>query len=189
MKQLKRCSGSIFYSFGLDDPVDNGVDGAHRISACTSSDGDTAPDTDDASAAIEMISARPANDSSTLDVSFEIGWWQERPDGVGADHQSLIRQLRGYLDGGHGYSEDQPFTMFARSGQATLGVYVGRALKSEELSDVALGALEERLSSLGVSAPGLAMQLCEPDYSGAHVFGLMLSTNGTFGAIQDAIKG
>ncbi|RYP62222.1 hypothetical protein DL771_009821 [Monosporascus sp. 5C6A] len=189
MKQLKRCSESIFYSFGLNDPVDNSVDGAHRISACTSSDADDAEDADDASAAIEMISARAANDSSSSDVSFEIGWWQEQPGGVGADHQSLIRQLRGYLDGGHGYSEDQPFTMFARSGQATLGIYVGRALKSQELSTVALGALEERLSSLGASTPELAMQLCGPNYSGAHVFGLMLSTNGTFGAVQEAITG
>lgn len=186
MKQLKRCSESIFYSFGLNDPVDNSVDGAHRISACTSSD---AEDADDSSAAIEMISARAGNDSSSSDVSFEIGWWQEQSGGVGADHQSLVRQLRGYLDGGHGYSEDQPFTMFARSGQATLGIYVGRALKSQELSTVALGALEESLSSLGASTPELAMQLCEPDYSGAHVFGLMLSTNGTFGAVQEAIKG
>lgn len=189
MKQLKRCSESIFYSFGLDDPVDNGVDGAHRISACTSSDGNDAEDAEDASVAIEMISARAANNSSSSDVSFEIGWWQEQPGGIGEDHQSLIRQLRSYLDGGHGYSEDQPFTMFARSGQATLGIYVGRALKSQELSTVALGALEERLSSPGPSTSELAMQLCEPDYSGAHVFGLMLSTNGTFGAIQEALKG
>lgn len=188
MKQLKRCSESTFYSFGLDDPVDNGVDGAHRISACTSSGYDDPEDTDEASAAIEMISARAANDSSSSDVSFEIGWWQEQPDGVGADHQSLIRQLRGYLDGGNGYSEDQPFIMFARSGQATLGIYVGRALKSQELSTIALGALEERLSSVGASTPELAMQLCEPEYSGAHVFGLMLSTNGTFGAVQEAMK-
>lgn len=186
MKQLKRCTKSIFYSFGVNDPVDNGVDGAHRISACTSSDADGA---DGASSTIEMISARAANDSSSSGVRFQIGWWQEQPGGVGADHQSLIRQLRGYLDGGHGYSEGQPFTMFARSGQATLGVYIGRALKSQELSTVALGALEKRLSSLGASTPELAMQLCERDYSGAHVFGLMLSTNGTFGAAQQAITG
>lgn len=70
MKQLKRCSESTFYSFGLDDPVDNGVDGAHRISACTSSDDDDPEDTDEASAATEMISARAANDSSSSDVSF-----------------------------------------------------------------------------------------------------------------------
>lgn len=190
MKQLKRCSESIFYSFGLNDPVDNRVDGAHRIAACTSSDADDASDADGASVTIEMISARAANDSSSSsDVNFEIGWWQEQPGGVEADHQSLIRQLRGYLDGGHGYSEDQPFTLFARSGQATLGVYVGRALKSQEISTIALAALDERLSSLGASTPELAMQLCEPDYSGAHVFGLMLSTNGTFGALQQAITG
>ncbi|KAK3312158.1 hypothetical protein B0H66DRAFT_578425 [Apodospora peruviana] len=182
MKQLKRCSESMFYNFGLNDPVDNNVKGAHRISACTSSDADDAKNTNDTSAAIEMISARAANDSSSSSSD-------EQPGGVGTDHQSLIKQLRGYLDGGHGYLEDQPFTMFARSGQATLGVYVGRALKSEELSTVALGALEKRLSSLNTSTPELAMQLCEPDYSSAHVFGLMLSTNGTFGAVQAAMTG
>ncbi|KAM7212489.1 hypothetical protein V8F06_012111 [Rhypophila decipiens] len=189
MKQLKRCSETMFYSFSLNDPVDNGVDGAHRISACTSSNANNTKNAHDVSAAIEMISARAANDSSNSNVDFKIGWWQEQPGGVGADHQSLIRQLRNYFDGGHAYSEDQPFTMFARSGKATLGVYVGRALKSQEISTVALKALEERISSLGVSTPELAMQLCEPDYSGAHVFGLMLSTNGTFGAAQEAIKG
>ncbi|ETS75025.1 hypothetical protein PFICI_13509 [Pestalotiopsis fici W106-1] len=183
MKQLKRCSESVFYSFGLNDPVDNSVDGAHRISACTSSDEDDAENT------IETISARAADNSPSSDVRFEIGWWQEQPGGIGEEHQSLIRQLRGYLDGGHGYSGEQPFIMFARSGQAVLGVYIGRALKSQELSTVALGALEARLSSMGASTPELAMQLCEPDYSGAHVFGLMLSTNGTFGAAQEAITG
>ncbi|KAK8012878.1 chitinase [Apiospora marii] len=189
MKQLKRCSESIFYSFGLNDPVDNGVDGAHRIAACTSSDASNANNAEDASTAIEVISARAANSSSSSDVRFEIGWWQEQSGGVGADHQSLIKQLRGYLNGGHGYSEDQPFTLFARSGQATLGVYVGRALESQELSTVALKPLEEKLSSLDVSTPELAMQLCAPGSSGAHVFGLMLSTNGTFGALQQAMTG
>ncbi|KAM7183708.1 hypothetical protein V8F20_012513 [Naviculisporaceae sp. PSN 640] len=190
MKQLKRCSENIFYSFGINDPVDNNVDGTHRISACTSSNADDGKGTNNTSGVIEIISAKAANDSSSrTDVTFQIGWWQERQDGVGANHKSLIKQLRAYFDAGDGHTEGQPFTMFARAGQATLGVYVGSTLKPQEVSAVALSALEEQLSSLNRSTPELAMQLCESDYSGAHVFGLMLSTNGTFGAIQNAIKG
>ncbi|KAL8284361.1 hypothetical protein RB597_001601 [Gaeumannomyces tritici] len=33
------------------------------------------------------------------------------------------------------------------------------------------------------------MQLCEPDYGGAHVLGLVLLTNGTFGAAQETMRG
>ena len=32
------------------------------------------------------------------------------------------------------------------------------------------------------------MQLCKPGYDSTHIFGMMVTSNGSFSAIQDAIK-
>jgi hypothetical protein len=36
-------------------------------------------------------------------------------------------------------------------------------------------------------SPTLAMQLCQPEYDASHIFGVMVTSNGTFSAIQTAL--
>ncbi|TPX08096.1 uncharacterized protein E0L32_010163 [Thyridium curvatum] len=177
-KQIKKCKQSMFYDFSLYDPVDD-EESTHRIHACSS----FGPD----------FSVLPATKSQTevlgsVNVDFEMGWWNEGFGLAASGIRSLMKQLRTYLEQGYG-TTDRPFIMFAQSGQATVGLYIGQGLLYHGLASSALKTFQNRLVSFNTSTPSLAMQLCGPRYDSSHVFGIMATSNGSFSAIQDAIKG
>lgn len=178
-KQIKKCSQTMFYDFNLYDQVDN-LDTNSRIAACTS----FGPD----------FSLVPPNNSAAriasvdpVIVDFEIGWKEEGFGLAAAGLRSLIKQIRKYVDNGHG-ATDRPFIVYAQSGQATVGLYIGQGLQNQGLSESALSIFQDNLDTLNVSTPSLAMQLCGPGYDSTHTFGVMVTSNATFAPIQDAIK-
>ncbi|KXH62440.1 glycosylhydrolase family 18-6 [Colletotrichum nymphaeae SA-01] len=176
-KQMQKCKQTMFYRFSLYDPVDDKA-ANHRIHACSS----YGPDFSKLPASTARI---PSSDS--VDVDFEIGWWQEGFGQATAGLRSLIKQMRNYVDHGHGET-DGPLIMFGQSGQATVGLYIGQGLLNQGIGESALKNLHDTLPTLNVSTPSLAMQLCEPGYDSTHIFGLMLLSNGSFSPIQDALK-
>jgi hypothetical protein len=118
LKQVSRCKQTIFYDFSLYDPVDDPAT-HHRIYACSSFGPDFAKIP--SSAASRVASATP------VDVQFEVGWWEEGFGLAAPGLQPLIRQIRKYID--HRHEEtDTPLVMFAQSGQATIGLYIGQGL-------------------------------------------------------------
>ncbi|KAF4961834.1 hypothetical protein FSARC_10042, partial [Fusarium sarcochroum] len=177
LKELVHCQETVFYVFSLYDPVDDGLPG-HRIHACTS----FGPDFSQLSnSTITTVNASPA------EASYEIGWWDEGFGLAASGIRSITKQARRYLINGHG-ATDKPTIMFAQSGQATVGLYVGQNLRSQVIGSSALKMFEDNLANLNVTAPSLAMQYCGPDFGGAHSFGLMVASNGTFGSLQNAIQ-
>jgi hypothetical protein len=177
LERFRGCQQTIFYAFSLYDPVDEPGPN-HRILACSSFGPDFSK------APVSTMDVAPAE---RVDAQFEIGWWQEGFGLAAPGHRSLIKQLRQYLDGGHGVT-DRPFTLFGQSGQATIGVYIGQGLLNQGLSGSALAQLHDKLGNLDVSTPSLAMQLCGLDYDSTHNFGVAMASNGTFGSIQDAVR-
>lgn len=177
-QQIKRCTETMFYDFSLYDEVDDDSSN-HRINACSSFGTDFT----------ELASSEPksTNTAQTVDVDFEIGWWNEGFGLAASGLRSLIAQIREYADNGHG-ATDRPFIMFGQSGQATIGLYIGQGLLNQGLSASAMKLFEDKLDNLNVSTPSLAMQLCEPSYGSDHIFGLMVTSNGTFTPVQTAIK-
>ncbi|KAK3398714.1 hypothetical protein B0T20DRAFT_411850 [Sordaria brevicollis] len=177
--QIKKCSQTMFYDFNLYDQVDNPNTNS-RIAACTSFGPDFSllpPN----NSAVQIASVDPVT------VDFEIGWREEGFGLAAAEIRSLIKQIRKYLDNGYG-ATDRPFIVYAQSGQATLGLYIGQGLQNQGLSESALRIFQDNLDTLDVSTPSLAMQLCGPGYDSTHTFGVMVTSNGTFSPIQDAIK-
>ncbi|KAH6848434.1 hypothetical protein B0I37DRAFT_432719 [Chaetomium sp. MPI-CAGE-AT-0009] len=179
-KVIKRCQQTMFYDFSLDDPVDN----PHinrRIQACSSfgSDFDNIPSV--------SVDAKLLESASSVDVKFELGWWHEGFGLAKPAIRSLAMQIREYIDHGHGAS-DRPFVLYGRSGQATIGVYIGQGLLNQGLSDSALRTFQDNFDALNVTTPGLAMQLCGSNYDSAHIFGVVVTSNATFAPIQNAIK-
>lgn len=167
----------MFYDFSLYDQVDDPATN-HRIHACSS----YGPDFSELpSSSMKLASA------DSVDVHFEIGWFDEGFGLAASGIRSLIKQIRKYVDHGHG-ATDKPFVMYGQSGQAALGLYIGRGLLNQGLSESALKMFEDNLENLNVSTPSLAMQLCAPHYDSTHIFGVMATSNGTFTPIQDAIK-
>ncbi|KAF5485943.1 Killer toxin subunits alpha/beta [Colletotrichum fructicola] len=177
---IKRCQQTMFYGFSLYDPIDD-PESTHRIAACSSYG------TDFNNLDSEPVAARLLDAASPVDVEFELGWWHEGFGLAKAAIRSLVAQTREYIDNGHGAS-DRPFILYGRSGQATVGVYIGRGLLNQGLSGSALQIFEDNFDTLNVTTPSLAMQLCRPDYDGTHIFGVIVTSNATFAPIQNAIK-
>ncbi|KAK1779163.1 hypothetical protein QBC45DRAFT_144301 [Copromyces sp. CBS 386.78] len=178
-KQMKKCTQTMFYDFNLYDQVDN-PDTNSRIAACTSFGPDFSLLPPNNSAA-RIASLEPVN------VDFEVGWQEEGFGLAASGLRSLLKQFRKYIDNGHG-ATDRPFIVYAQSGQATIGLYIGQGLQNQGLSESALSILQDNLDTLNVSTPSLAMQLCGPGYDSTHTFGVMVTSNATFAPIQDAIK-
>lgn len=176
-KQIKKCKQTVFYDFSLYDQVDDQANN-HRIHACSS----FGPDFSD----IPPSNARIAS-AESVDVEFEIGWWDEGFGLATSGLRSLIKQIRKYADRGHGATA-RPLIICGRSGQATVDLYIGQGLLNQGLSESALKMFQDNLANLTVLTPSLAMQLCGPNYDSTHIFGVMATSNGTFTPIQDAIK-
>lgn len=179
---IQRCQQTMFYDFSLHDPVDlAGV--SHRISACSSfgSDFVNMPPS-------ESMDVNIAESATSVQVKYELGWWNETDNLAAPAIRSLVTQTREYIANGHGASPDQPFILFGQSGQATLGIYIGHGLLNQDIGSTALKTFHDSLEKLEVTTPSLAMQLCEPDYGSAHIFGLVVASNATFDPIQRAVK-
>jgi GH18 family chitinase/LysM repeat protein len=175
--QLRTCQETMFYAFSIFDPVDEHST-THRIHACTS----FGPDFSQLPNSTTLQSS-----SSPVRTSYEIGWWNEGFGLAASGIRSITRQARRYLTHGHG-ATDRPTIMFAQSGQATIGLYIGQGLESRLIGSSALKIFEDNLTNLNVTAPTLAMQLCGPDSGSTHSFGLMVTSNGTFDSLQNAVQ-
>lgn len=176
-QQIKRCEESMFYDFSLYGPVDD-QDGSHRIHACSSFGPDFAALPGSVST---LASADP------VEVNFQLGWWEEGFGLEAASIRSLTKQMREYAEHGHG-ATDRPFIMFGQSSRISIGIYIGQGLLNQGLGASALRLFQDNLANINVSTPNLAMQLCGPDYDSSHIFGVMETSNMTFGPIQHAIK-
>jgi hypothetical protein len=177
LQQIGKCKQTMFYEFSLYDPVDD-MTANHRIRACSSFGPDFSK---------MPVSTASVASAEPVQVQFEIGWWKEGFGLAAAGLRSLTKQLRKFVDGGHG-ARDRPFIIFGQSGQAAIGLYVGQGLLNQGLSESALRLFQDNLENLNVSTPSQAMQLCGSDYDSTHTFGIIATSNATFAPIQDAIK-
>ena len=173
---LGACPHTLFLDFSLSDRVDDESQN-HRIFSCSSygSDWASLPD-----------ATAPAASARVVNASYELGWW---PNGVLAAGKlrMLSSQIRQYLASGYG-TTDRPVVLFGLHGTAAVGLYIGKGLQNEGSGAMALGALERQLSVLDIKGDSLAMQLCGPGRDGDHIFGLMATSNASFGVIQDAVR-
>ncbi|KAM7214753.1 hypothetical protein V8F06_009825 [Rhypophila decipiens] len=180
LKTIRFCPQTMFLDFSLQDTVDD-PDATHRIQACSSFGSDfynMAP--------ASQKTVAPAT-SESVDVQFELGWWEEAFGLAKPAIRSLVGQIREYIDGGHGRT-DRPFIFYGRSAQASVGVYIGQGLLNQALSASAFQIFQDNFDAVNATTPSLAMQLCDPSYDSTHIFGIAVSSNGTFSSIQNAIQ-
>ncbi|WEW59000.1 hypothetical protein PRK78_004468 [Emydomyces testavorans] len=177
--QFQSCQQSLFYYFNLHDNVDD-ANTLHRIYACTSYGPDWVNMPKSTTNAVKT-------ESTPQNVTFEVGWWSEGGKLATGGIHTLSRQLREYLANGYGPT-NETVLLFAQSAQAAVGLYIGRGLQNEGVSSFAFKTLESNVAQLDPSTSSLAVQLCEPGYDGDHIFGFMATSNGTFSAVQHALK-
>ena len=177
LDDLASCPETLFLGLSFSDRVDD-RDASHRIFACSSHGSDWAVNATSAGA-----SPAPATE---VNATYELGWWPDDTNAVAADVPVLSAQLRQYFTGGHA-ATNRTVVLFARFGRTAVGLYIGKGLQNEGTASVALAALENAALSVEVKAPSLAIQLCYPG-SDDHIFGFVATTNGTFSAVQDALR-
>jgi hypothetical protein len=148
-QQIRKCLETMFYDFSLYDEVDD-ASGSHHINACSSFGPDFT--------ALTNSKTASTTTAQSVNVDFEIGWWNEGL-GLAADSlRSLIAQMREYTDNGHG-ATNRSLIMFGQSGQATVGLFIGQGLLNQGLGASVMKLFEDKLDHLNVSTPSLAMQL------------------------------
>ncbi|CAN8105481.1 unnamed protein product [Discula destructiva] len=104
----------MFYEFSLADHVDD-KNSKSTIYACSSYGSDFS---------VIPASTNPIAPVEPVHVVFQIGWWEEGFGLAATSLQSLVQQMRQYLDKGHGVT-DKPVIMFGQFGVATIGIYIG----------------------------------------------------------------
>ncbi|BCS17278.1 uncharacterized protein APUU_10106S [Aspergillus puulaauensis] len=162
LDKIAKCQDTMFYSFSLYDPVDEaGLN--HRVYACSSSgpDFNVLP----ADPAVRTASAA----AQSVDVKLEMGWFKEGFRLAKAGIRSIVKQLRAYVQGGHGNADGKLFMLYGKSGLATVGLYIGPGLLNQGLAQEALRIFQDNLLSISVAAPSMVI-------------------GGTFAPLQDAIK-
>lgn len=183
--QMTQCRQTVFLDFSLWDIVDDDVGRNHRIQACSSFGADFYQKPILGPLSIGSIrSGAPAN---FTDVELQVGWWHESFGLARGGIQSLVRQMREYIshvkDTG-----DAPFILYGHSGQATIGVFIGQHLQTDSIAESALRIFEDNFDALNVTTPSLVMQLCSPGDASSRIFGVAVSSNGTFGVVQNAVQ-
>lgn len=180
--QLDSCYETLFYDFSLYDEVDD-PDTLHRLYACTSYGPDWS------GLPRPMAKSAPAVINS-VNSTYSLGWWSGGALAV-ADISSVADQMSLYLKSQHvtTKSTKRNTFLFARSGSATVGIYVGKGLLGEDVGPFALKTLSDNLHTQNIIASdSVAMQLCDPNSNNAHTFGIFASSNGTFFPVQNVMK-
>ncbi len=92
-RTIERCQQTMFFDFSLYDPVDS-PDINHRIQACSSFG------TDFHNMASEPVTDEPVKsaNANAVDVEFQLGWWDHGFGLAKAAIQSLVQQIREYID-------------------------------------------------------------------------------------------
>jgi hypothetical protein len=170
----------VLQAFSIYDNVDDSARG-HGIYACSSfgPDFENLPDA--------APSQRQATADTIQNATYEIGWWDEGRTIAAADIRSAAKQLRLYLAGGYG-STNNSQVLYARSGRAAVGLYMGAGLHNDGVNADALKTLEDNLQFLNTSSRSVGLQFCEPDYTSDHIFGFFATSNRTFAPVQQAIQ-
>jgi hypothetical protein len=176
LDQTNSCQLTKFYDFSIYDLVDDS-DTNHRIFACSSfgSDWSNLPN-----ATGDTVAA------STVNSTYQFG---SSVDGslAGSSVRSLSRQIRDYISNGYG-STNKSVILYAQSGPASAGIYIGKGLQNEDTTAFALQSFEKNVRSLPNNAGTVAMQLCQPGNDGDHVFGFIATSNSSFSTVQAALQ-
>jgi hypothetical protein len=136
-EQLQCCDQTLFYDSSLYDRVDPST--LHRLRVCTHMVPTGHP--------VQRPTTKVAAAVESLSLTYSLGWWG---NGILAstDISSISKQMRHYMKSQHVASKSTKSTkstksnnfLFARSGSAVVGIYVGKGLQSEGISSFALKA-------------------------------------------------
>lgn len=184
LDQLNQCNEIIFHDFNVNDYVDD-PDEAHHIYSCSSYGPDWS-----ALPPSNANSPKSLRIASTPNVTYETGWWADGTDLAAAELTTLTRQMRQYIAKGFAPT-DRPALLFAKFGAGSIGVYIGKGLQNEGVGAFALEQLDGALNfpdTISTDASGLVVQFCEEGQNADHIFGVIVTSNRTFGAVQRAIK-
>jgi hypothetical protein len=148
LDNLQKCQQAIFLDFSIHSQIHD-PETLPRIRACTVRGADW-----------ERNPTIKATPGTAVNVTYELGWWNT--DGSVQtscpDVFSLIKQFQIYFENGYG-ATNQSALVFGKSGNVTLGIYLGKALQNEGTAGAALKNLASFVSPTEFSG-GLAMQLC-----------------------------
>jgi LysM repeat protein len=182
LHQFESCQESIFVHFALADRVDNDEQ-VHRIYACTS----FGPDWGNLPAEDAGIAPKPF--ATADNATYQVGSWPDQSGlSVTAHARTTIAQFRAYIANGFAPVRG-PTMLMASVGQASFGMWIGEGLQNQIIGSSALKTFASTLSSDEFdNIASAAMQYCSPHQTSEHVFGIIVTGNSTFTAVQNALQ-
>lgn len=106
LEQFDACPLAVFQAFSIYDIDD--ASRPHWIYACSSYGPDFAK---------MPKSTVQASTVESINATYEVGWWDEGRDVAVADIRSAAKQLRQYLEGGHGSTNTRDLVRSIRPGR------------------------------------------------------------------------
>ncbi|EPE06554.1 glycoside hydrolase family 18 protein [Ophiostoma piceae UAMH 11346] len=179
LNNLQRCNQTLFYHFSLHDMVDD--NSVHRIYACAS--------TGETKAGSRIAGPKAAADPETItNAAFSVGRWDENAE-QGIDLASISQHVRAFLNSGYQSSTPGAEVLYAQSNGSTVGLYVGKAIKSFTTVTAALATLEKKLTASSGTSGAVALELCGKGYDSDHIFGFVATSNASFTPVQQLMQG
>ncbi|KAK8121914.1 glycosylhydrolase family 18-6 [Apiospora sp. TS-2023a] len=133
----------------------------------------------------------PVSTPTTVDVS---SWGLATPDGKNNTTDDVLEaanQVQAFLANASAprcsQSQD-PMIMFGYSNQSIVGVYSGSSVSDGRNAKAIIDQLKQRVQTEGVQHDLVAYQVCGGRRGSDSIFGLVVATNGSLGAVQGALR-
>lgn len=174
VSRVATCSQPMLLDFALYNPL-NDSQTHSTIYACTTEEEDTSTSSVAKRAVVAVNST-----STTSSVNFELGTWGSAVDSADDQLQKALTDLEAYM-----VSDTDRNFMFAYSGQAVIGLYIGGRYDPSTTAATLAGLMRSSLSSEG-SFNQMALQSCGSTAN--YMVGLAISLDGDLPAVQQLVK-
>ncbi|PGH14086.1 hypothetical protein AJ80_06090 [Polytolypa hystricis UAMH7299] len=177
LEELSRCGRTILLDFAIHTPIDESdKDQRVKIRSCAIWGGDFSL----FDLPTSLTGSTPVNITlQKATFGAQSGTAQD------ADAISALRSLRQYF-GKAPPGDQNPTIFFAISGTSVIGLYMGANFDSGKSAEPIINGLISDISANGLSQTSV-FQLCGPDHNAGQTLGIVVVTNSSLSAAQNAL--
>ncbi|KKA17641.1 hypothetical protein T310_8420, partial [Rasamsonia emersonii CBS 393.64] len=173
---LQDCNEPTLFDLNIYNPVQN--QNAHvALRACVA-----APSSD---TTVRRATSTCGHKTSQTQADIQLIWWGKTDAGVSTQVASAAEQLRSALQQDEANCEESSSILFAQSGNAVVGMYVGSEIEKLSAADIIQKFIDYGNARSGLP-DRLAAQLC--GNIGSQIFGVFADTTGNVSAVQEALR-
>lgn len=185
LSRLDACDKAVMLDFSIYAPVDE----AQRVRSYAV----WGSDFENAAAAAETNNDHVQINTTTESVNLELAWWNggdslsSAPRGDVIDVIAAMAEVQSYLTHARELNNNRTI-LFAASGNAAVGIYVGAAVTNTGVPGAVVQPLIDRMRTSGISKGGALAQVCGTDRTNQDTVGIIATMDGGFATVQSALR-